>query len=116
MVLPATLVPSLGVHVSGSSRRPPALVRGSSVTYTRAEGPCEPGLGARLAPLGAYKLLGPAVSEIGVSIVDLEDSAGAAARRLSERVQSAPTWESAASCSTTSFSTAPPADHNPHER
>jgi hypothetical protein len=38
---------------------------------------------ASLAPLGAYKLLGPAVSEIGGTIVGLEDIAGAEARRLS---------------------------------
>ena len=93
MVLPATLAPTLGVYVNGSSLRPSALVRGPSGTYTRAEGPCEPGVMVRLAPLGAYKLLGPAVSEIGGSIVDLEDIAGEAARRLKERVQSAPTLQ-----------------------
>jgi hypothetical protein len=47
----------------------------------------------RLAPLGAYKLLGPALSEIGGSLVGLEDIVGAEARRLRERVQSAPTWK-----------------------
>jgi hypothetical protein len=47
----------------------------------------------RLAPLGAYKLLGPAVSEIGGSIVGLDDVVGADAHRLSEQVRSARTWE-----------------------
>jgi AraC-like DNA-binding protein len=90
----ATLVTPLAVCVSCSPRRPPALVMGPSGTYTRAEGPCEtPAVMVRLAPLGAYKLLGPAVSEIGGSIVGLDAIAGADARRLSERVQSARTWE-----------------------
>ena len=46
-----------------------------------------------MAPLGAYKLLGPAVSEFGGRIVGLEDIIGADARRLSEQIQSAQTWE-----------------------
>jgi AraC-like DNA-binding protein len=93
MVLPATLVTPLGVYASYSPSRPPALVTGPSGTYTRVEGPCTPGIGAQMAPLGAYKLLGPAVAEIGGTIVDLEDIVGADARRLTEQVQSARTWE-----------------------
>jgi AraC-like DNA-binding protein len=93
MLLPATLVTTLGVYVSCSSLRPPALAMGPSGTYTRVEGPCEPGLMVSLAPLGAYKLLGPAVSEIGGTMVCLEDIAGADARRLREQVQSARTWD-----------------------
>jgi AraC-like DNA-binding protein len=93
MVLPATLVTPLGVYVSCSQLRPPAAVMGPSGTYTHVEGPCEPGVMVRLAPLGAYKLLGPAVSEIGGTIVGLEDIVGADARRLTEQVQSARTWE-----------------------
>jgi AraC-like DNA-binding protein len=89
----ATMVTPLGVYMSCSPLRPPAMVMGPSGTYTRAERPCEPAVMARLAPLGAYKLLGPAVSETGGTIVALEDIVGADARRLSERVQSARTWE-----------------------
>jgi AraC-like DNA-binding protein len=91
--VPATLVTPLGVYLSCSRVRPPAMVMGPSGTYTLAEGPCEPSIMAPLAPLGAYKLLGPAVSEIGGTVVDLEDIAGADARRLSEQVQSARTWD-----------------------
>ena len=79
--------------MSGSPSRPPAIVSGPSGTYTRVEGPCAPAIMVRLAPLGAYKLLGPAVSEIGGTIVGLEDIVGADARRLSEQVRSARTWE-----------------------
>jgi hypothetical protein len=86
-----------------------------SGTYTRAEGPCEPGVMVRLAPLGGYKLLGPAVAELADPSW-IEDIVGADARRLSEQVQPPGPGKSAASCSTTSFSTAPPADHNPHPR
>jgi AraC-like DNA-binding protein len=93
MVLPATLVIPLGVYMSSSPLRPPALVMGPSGTYTRVEGPCEPGVMVQMAPLGAYKLLGPAVSEIGGTMVGLEDIVGADARRLREQVQSARTWE-----------------------
>jgi AraC-like DNA-binding protein len=46
-----------------------------------------------LPPLGAYQLLGPAISEIGGTMVGLEDLVGADARRLSEQVQSVRTWE-----------------------
>jgi AraC-like DNA-binding protein len=93
MVLPATLMTTLGVYVSCSPLRPPAAVMGPSGTYTRAEGPCAPGIVVRLAPLGAYQLLGPAASEIGGSITGLEAIAGADARRLTEQIQAAPTWE-----------------------
>ena len=93
MVLPATLVTPLGVYVSCLPSRPPAIVSGPSGSYTRAEGPCAPSVLVQMAPLGAYKLLGPAVSEIGGTMVGLEDIVGVDARRLSEQVQSARTWD-----------------------
>jgi AraC-like DNA-binding protein len=95
-VVPATLVTPLTVYVVDVSylpSRPPARVNGPSSIYTLAEGPYAPAIMASLAPLGAYKLLGPAISEIGGTIVGLEGIAGADARRLSEQIQSAPTWE-----------------------
>ena len=94
MVVPATLVTTLGVWLSCSPSRPPALVMGPSGTYTPVEGPCEPGVMVQLTPLGAYKLIGPALAEFGGTMVCLEDIAPAArARRLSEQVRSARTWE-----------------------
>ena len=93
-VHPATLVTPLAVYVADVSRwRPPAIVSGPSDTYTTPEGPCAPSIVVQMAPLGAYKLLGPAVSEIGGTIVSLDDIVGDDARRLSEQVQTAPTWE-----------------------
>jgi AraC-like DNA-binding protein len=92
-VAPATLVTPLVVKVRDQRLHPPVLVSGPSGTYTRVEGPCASLIRVHLAPLGAYKLLGPAVSEIGGSLVGLEHIVGADARRLSEQVQSACTWE-----------------------
>jgi AraC-like DNA-binding protein len=93
VLVPATLMTPLVVDVSGSPLRPRVVVNGPSGTFTRVEGPCAPAILVRLAPLGAYKLLGPAVSEIGGSFVGLEDIVGADARRLSEQIRSARTWE-----------------------
>jgi AraC-like DNA-binding protein len=96
MIVPATLVTPLGVYavdVSGMASRSQAIISGPSDTYIRAEGPCAPSILVQMAPLGAYKLLGPAVSEIGGSLVGLEDIVGAEARRLSEQVLSARTWD-----------------------
>jgi AraC-like DNA-binding protein len=89
---PATLVTGLAVKVTDQPWHPPVLVNGPSTTYSRVQGPWAPAIAARLAPLGAYKLLGRAVSEIG-AMVGLEDIVGPDARRLSEQVQSAPTWD-----------------------
>jgi AraC-like DNA-binding protein len=91
--VPATLVTPLVVDVSCWPSRPPVFVNGPSGTYTRVEGPCASAITACLAPLGAFKLLGPAVSEIGGSIVGLDDIVGADAHPLSERVRSARTWK-----------------------
>ena len=90
---PARLVTQLAVKVTDQPWHPAVLVNGPSTTSTRIPGPWAPAIAARLAPLGAYKLLGPALSEIsGSCLVALEDVVGAAARRLSEQVQSAETW------------------------
>jgi AraC-like DNA-binding protein len=92
-VVPATLLTPLVVYVSSWPSRPSALVNGPSGTYTHAEGPCAAAIAVRLAPLGAYKLLGPAVTEIGGTIVGLEDIVGTDAHRLSDQVQTARTWD-----------------------
>jgi AraC-like DNA-binding protein len=92
-VIPATLVTWLVVKVGDQRLHPPVLVNGASGTYTRIAAPCASLIRVNLAPLGAYRLLGPTVSEIGGLLVGLEDIVGAKARRLSEQVMSAPTWE-----------------------
>jgi AraC-like DNA-binding protein len=91
---PATLVTVLAVKVKDQPWHPTVLVNGPSTIYNRVQGPWAPAIVARLAPLGAYNLLGPALSEIGGSLyVAVEDIVGAEARRLSEQVRSAPTWD-----------------------
>jgi AraC-like DNA-binding protein len=91
-VFPATLMTQLAVKVRNSPF-PPVLVNGPSGIYTRIQGPWTPAIGVYLPPLGAYRLLGPAVSEIDRPLVAVEDIVGADARRLSEQVRSARTWE-----------------------
>jgi AraC-like DNA-binding protein len=93
IVAPAMLVTPLVVKVTHQLWHPPVFVNGPNGTYTRVEAPCAPFITAHLAPLGAYRLLGPAVSEIRGPFVALDDLVGANARRLSERAQSARTWE-----------------------
>ncbi len=91
---PARLLTQVAVKVTDQPWHPPALVNGPSTTYTLIQGPWAPAIAARLTPLGAYKLLGPALSEISGSwLVALEDIVGAEARRLSEQVQAATTWD-----------------------
>ena len=93
LVDPARLVTQLAVKVTDQPWHPPVLVNGPSTTYTRIQGPWAPAIAVHLAPLGAYRLLGPALSELGGSfLVAVEDIVGAAARRLSEQVLSARTW------------------------
>jgi AraC-like DNA-binding protein len=90
----ARLVTQLAVKVTDQPWHPPVLVNGPSTTYSRIEGPWAPAIATHLPPLGAYKLLGPALSDISGSwLVALEDIVGADARRLSEQVQSAQSWD-----------------------
>jgi AraC-like DNA-binding protein len=94
VVDPARLVTQLAVKVTDQPWHPPVLVNGPSTTYARIQGPWAAAIAVHLAPLGAYRLLGPALSEIsGLLYVAVEDIVGADARRLSEQVRSAPTWD-----------------------
>jgi AraC-like DNA-binding protein len=92
VVFPATLVTQLAVKVQDSPF-PPVLVNGLNGTYNCIRGPWTPAIVVHLHPLGAYKLLGPAISEIDAPLVGLEHIVGADTRRLSDQVRSARTWE-----------------------
>ncbi len=93
-VIPASLTTPLVVKVVDSPLRPPVFVNRPSGSFTRVLGRCAPAyIEMRIAPLGAYTVLGPAVAEVGGTIVGLDDFLGGDARRLSERIQSATTWE-----------------------
>ena len=92
-VIPAGVLTPLVVELEDSPLHPAALVfaaNGSSTVVPGAAAPAH--IETCLAPLGAYTLLGPAVADIGESIVPLEDLVGAEGRRLVERVQAASTW------------------------
>ncbi len=90
-VIPAGLVMPLVVDVRPTSVRTPARVYGPNGSHTIVDGECPSTyIELCLDPLGAYTLFGPAVADIGESIVGLEDLVGADARRLAERIQSAP--------------------------
>ena len=45
-----------------------------------------------MAPLGAYRLLGRPIDELGETVVDLQDVFGAPGRRLVELIRDEPTW------------------------
>jgi AraC-like DNA-binding protein len=93
LVLPATTSVSLIVKICDSERRPPAFVMGAHGAHTVVEGECAPSyLEVRLAPLGAYTLLGLPIDELGGQPVDLVDVVGAAGRRLVEQLRAVPTW------------------------
>ena len=83
----------LVVDVEPSPLRSPARLYGPNGSHIVVEGDCPRAfIETCLAPLGAYTLFGPAVADVGESIVGLEELVGADARLLDERIQSAPTW------------------------
>jgi AraC-like DNA-binding protein len=93
-VIPASVTTTLVVKVEDSPLRPPVFVLGPSGSFTRVSGRCAPAyIEMRLAPIGAYTVLGPAVAEVGGTIAGLDDLLGADARRLGERIRSATTWD-----------------------
>jgi AraC-like DNA-binding protein len=93
LILPATASVLLVVEMVDSPRRPPALVVGAHDSFTVLEGAgARSWLGLLLAPLGAYRLLGPPMAELSGQLVDLTEVLGADGRRLGERLREAPTW------------------------
>jgi AraC-like DNA-binding protein len=84
----------LVVKVEDSAHRPAAFVHGVHDSFVRMDGDCARRyLQVSMAPLGAYRLLGRPVGELGGTVVDLQDVFGAAGRRVQETVREAPTWE-----------------------
>jgi AraC-like DNA-binding protein len=89
----ATASVLLVVEMVDSPRRPPALVVGAHDSFTILEGAgARSWLGLLLAPLGAYRLLGPPMAELSGQLVDLTEVLGADGRRLGERLREASTW------------------------
>ncbi|MEV0618231.1 helix-turn-helix domain-containing protein [Nonomuraea sp. NPDC050404] len=93
MVRPATASVSLILKICDSALRPPAFVNGGHDRCAVIEGPCAPSyLEVRLAPLGAYTILGVPMSEVSARLVDLGELLGGDSDRLLEQVRAAPSW------------------------
>jgi AraC-like DNA-binding protein len=93
LVMPATTAVPLVMKLQDSAYRPPQFLMGAHGSYSVLEGDCAPSyIEVRLAPLGAYTLLGLPPDELSGLIVDLTDVLGPAGRRLAERVRDAATW------------------------
>jgi AraC-like DNA-binding protein len=93
-VLPATTTVSLVLKLEDSVLRPPQFVNGAHGAYTRVTGECAPAyVELRLAPLGAYSVLGVPIEHLHGEFVDLGDAIGQPARDFADRVRDAPTWD-----------------------
>jgi AraC-like DNA-binding protein len=93
LVLPATTSVPLVIKLADSPYRPPAFVMGGHDSALVVEGACAPSyLELQMAPLGAYRLLGLPIGELGGQIVDLVELLGAAGRRLGEQLRETPSW------------------------
>jgi AraC-like DNA-binding protein len=93
LMLPASASVSLVVKLADSAHRPPAFVMGPQRSAWVVEGDCAPSyLEVRLAPLGAYRLLGLPSEELSGQLVDLTEVVGADGRRLAERLRETPGW------------------------
>lgn len=93
LLIPATASVSLILKIDDTPHRPPAFLHGTHDRYAVMEGDCAPSyLEIVMAPLGAYRLLGRPVSELGSGVVDLEAVYGADARRVLAKVRDRVTW------------------------
>jgi AraC-like DNA-binding protein len=93
LMLPATASVSLVFKLVDSAHRPPAFLHGVHDRCLLMDGDCAPSyLAVRLAPLGAYRLLGRPVGELGDAAVDVAEVYGAAGRRLLGSLRDEPDW------------------------
>jgi AraC-like DNA-binding protein len=93
LLIPATAAVPLVLKIFDSQHRPPAFVHGVHDHFVLMNGECAPSyLEVLMAPLGAYRMLGRPVRELGADVVDVEAVFGAAGRRLLEAVREQRTW------------------------
>ena len=93
LLLSATARVSLVVKIDDSPNRPPGFVQGAHDRYALVDGECARSyVEVGMAPLGAYRLLGRPIDELGDAVVDLQDVFGAPGRRLVELIRDEPTW------------------------
>ena len=116
-VIPAGVVTPLIIDVEAAPRRPAGLVYGPNGCHTVVDSACPPAyIETCLAPLGAYRVLGPAVAEMSESIVGLEDSSAPTQHGSPSGSSPRRRGCSAHGCSTPSCSTAAPADRSRRRR
>jgi AraC-like DNA-binding protein len=93
LAVPATATIAVILRLKDAPRFPPAVLGGAHDTVWMADGPCSPAyLELRLAPLGAYRLLGMPMDALTGQLVDLTDVLGAGSRRLADQLRDAPSW------------------------
>jgi AraC-like DNA-binding protein len=92
--LAATTSVPLIIKIRDSAHRPPGFVHGVHGSYSVMDGECAPEyLEVRLAPLGAYVLLGGVpMDELSGHLVDAVALFGSSGRRLGERIRAESTW------------------------
>ena len=94
LVVPATAAVPLILRIQDPLDRPPAFLLGVHGSYLTMTEPCAPSyLDVRLAPLGAYSVLGVPMTEIKGYTVDLDTMFEAEARQLAEQVREARAWD-----------------------
>jgi AraC-like DNA-binding protein len=94
LLMPATAAVPLVLKMVDSPHRPPAFAVGAHDSYREFYGACAPSyLEVRLAPLGAYTLLGLPLDELSGQLVDLVDLVGAAGAGVAERIRDARSWD-----------------------
>ena len=90
--MPASTSLSLVMKLLDSPYRPPAFVKGPQSSSWVVDGQCAPSyVEVRLAPLGAYRLLGLPPEEPNGQLIDLVEVLGGG-RRLAAQLRETPTW------------------------
>jgi AraC-like DNA-binding protein len=92
-VVPATAAIVIILRLQDSPGRP-AVLGGAHNTFWGPEGgACPPAyVELRLAPLGAYRLLGMPMDALSGQLVDLTEVLGAGSRRLADQLRDTPSW------------------------
>jgi AraC-like DNA-binding protein len=91
---PATAAIAVILRLKDAPRFPPEVLAGAHDTVWVAAGPCSPTyLELRLAPLGAYRLLGMPMDALTGQLVDLTDVLGTGSRRMAEQLRDTPSWQ-----------------------
>jgi AraC-like DNA-binding protein len=93
-VVPATAAIVILLRLEDAPGRP-AVLGGAHNTFWGPEGgACPPTyVELRLAPLGAYRLLGMPMDDLSGQVVDLTDVLGAGSRRLADQLRDTPSWQ-----------------------